>query len=65
MIRMMFGRVRSGDALPVREQTGLPFASTAKGEYRGKEVDVMVFRQGRIFRLQVTVDDRSKYESDG
>ena len=29
------------DALPVREQTGLPFASTAKGEYRGNEVDVM------------------------
>jgi amidohydrolase len=29
------------DALPVREQTGLPFASTAKGEYRGEEVDVM------------------------
>jgi amidohydrolase len=29
------------DALPVKEQTGLPFASTAKGEYRGAEVDVM------------------------
>ena len=29
------------DALPVKEQTGEPFASTAKGEYRGKEVDVM------------------------
>lgn len=29
------------DALPVKEQTGLPFASTAKGEYRGNEVDVM------------------------
>ena len=29
------------DALPVEEQTGLPFASEAKGEYRGKEVDVM------------------------
>jgi len=29
------------DALPVKEQTGLPFASTAKGEYRGQEVDVM------------------------
>ncbi|HWM29715.1 MAG TPA: amidohydrolase [Woeseiaceae bacterium] len=29
------------DALPVREQTGLPFASQAKGEYNGKEVDVM------------------------
>ena len=29
------------DALPVKEQTGLPFASQAKGEYRGKEVDVM------------------------
>lgn len=29
------------DALPVTEQTGLPFASTAKGEYNGKEVGVM------------------------
>lgn len=29
------------DALPVKEQTGLPFASQAKGEYRGEEVDVM------------------------
>lgn len=29
------------DALPVKERTGLPFASTAKGEYRGEEVDVM------------------------
>jgi amidohydrolase len=29
------------DALPVTEQTGLPFASTAKGEYRGREVGVM------------------------
>lgn len=29
------------DALPVKEQTGLAFASTAKGEYRGNEVDVM------------------------
>jgi amidohydrolase len=29
------------DALPVREQTGLPFASRAKGEYNGQEVDVM------------------------
>ena len=29
------------DALPVKEQTGLPFASEAKGEYRGQEVDVM------------------------
>jgi amidohydrolase len=29
------------DALPVREQTGLPFASEAKGEYNGREVDVM------------------------
>jgi amidohydrolase len=29
------------DGLPVREQTGLPFASTAKGEYNGQEVDVM------------------------
>ena len=29
------------DALPVTEQTGLPFASTAKGEYRGQEVGVM------------------------
>ncbi len=29
------------DGLPVREQTGLPFASIAKGEYNGQEVDVM------------------------
>ena len=29
------------DALPVTEQTGLPFASTAKGEYRGQAVGVM------------------------
>ena len=29
------------DALPVKEQTGLPFASQAKGDYRGEEVDVM------------------------
>ena len=29
------------DALPVTEQTGLPFASTAKGEYNGQEVGVM------------------------
>lgn len=29
------------DGLPVTEQTGLPFASTAKGEYRGQEVGVM------------------------
>jgi amidohydrolase len=29
------------DALPVTEQTGLPFASTATGEYRGQEVGVM------------------------
>lgn len=29
------------DALPVTEQTGLPFASTAMGEYRGQEVGVM------------------------
>jgi amidohydrolase len=29
------------DALPVREQTGLPFASRAKGEFNGQEVDVM------------------------
>ena len=29
------------DALPVTEQTGLPFASTAKGQYRGQEVGVM------------------------
>ena len=29
------------DALPVTEQTGLPFASRAKGEYNGREVDVM------------------------
>ena len=29
------------DGLPVKEQTGEPFASMAKGEYRGEEVDVM------------------------
>ncbi|HNP35973.1 MAG TPA: amidohydrolase [Woeseiaceae bacterium] len=29
------------DALPVAEQTGLPFASKAKGEYNGEEVSVM------------------------
>lgn len=29
------------DGLPVREQTGLPYASQAKGMYNGKEVDVM------------------------
>jgi amidohydrolase len=29
------------DALPVTEQTGLAFASTATGEYRGEEVGVM------------------------
>jgi amidohydrolase len=29
------------DGLPVREQTGLPFASKAKGEFNGQEVDVM------------------------
>jgi len=29
------------DALPVREQTGLPFASTARGEYNGEEVPIM------------------------
>jgi len=29
------------DALPVTEQTGLAFASTARGEYRGEEVGVM------------------------
>jgi len=29
------------DGLPVTEQTGLPFASTAKGEYNGQEVGVM------------------------
>ena len=29
------------DALPVAEQTGLPFASKAKAEYNGKEVSVM------------------------
>jgi len=29
------------DALPVREQTGLPFASTARGEYNGQEVPIM------------------------
>ena len=29
------------DALPVVEQTGLPYASTVKGEYEGTEVGVM------------------------
>jgi len=29
------------DALPVREQTGLPFASTARSEYNGQEVSIM------------------------
>jgi len=29
------------DGLPVTEQTGLPFASTAKAEYQGNEVGVM------------------------
>ncbi|MGN0859260.1 MAG: amidohydrolase [Stenotrophomonas sp.] len=29
------------DALPVAEQTGLPYASTATGEYRGEQVGVM------------------------
>jgi amidohydrolase len=29
------------DALPVEEATGLPFASTSKGVYQGKEVGVM------------------------
>jgi amidohydrolase len=29
------------DALPVKEPTGLPFASQAKGKYLGREVDVM------------------------
>lgn len=29
------------DALPVQEQTGLPFASQARGEYNGAEVPVM------------------------
>ncbi|MBM3820155.1 MAG: amidohydrolase [Acidimicrobiia bacterium] len=29
------------DALPVAEATGLPFASTARGEYEGRPVDVM------------------------
>jgi len=29
------------DALPVTEETGLPFASTARGEYNGREVGVM------------------------
>ncbi|MFM7195909.1 MAG: amidohydrolase, partial [Bacteroidota bacterium] len=29
------------DALPVRERNDLPFASKAKGEYNGAEVDVM------------------------
>lgn len=29
------------DGLPVEEKTGLPFASTAKGEFNGEEVSVM------------------------
>jgi amidohydrolase len=29
------------DALPVTEETGLPFASTVRGEYNGREVGVM------------------------
>jgi amidohydrolase len=29
------------DALPVTEETGLPFASTARGKYNGREVGVM------------------------
>jgi len=29
------------DGLPVTEQTGLPFASTARSEYNGQEVGVM------------------------
>ena len=29
------------DGLPVTEQTGLPFASTARGEYNGQDVGVM------------------------
>jgi len=29
------------DALPIKEETGLPFASQAKGNYFGKTVDVM------------------------
>jgi amidohydrolase len=29
------------DALPVKERADLPFASKAKGQYRGEEVDVM------------------------
>ncbi len=29
------------DALPVKERADLPFASKAKGEYKGQEVDVM------------------------
>jgi amidohydrolase len=29
------------DALPVTEETGLPFASTERGEYNGREVGVM------------------------
>jgi amidohydrolase len=29
------------DALPVTEETGLPFASTAKGEFNGRDVGVM------------------------
>jgi metal-dependent amidase/aminoacylase/carboxypeptidase family protein len=29
------------DALPVTEETGLPFASKARGQYNGREVGVM------------------------
>jgi serine protease Do len=31
----------------------------------GKEVEVVIYRFGELIRLKVTVDDRSKYESDG
>ena len=29
------------DALPVVERTGLPYASTVRGEYQGRDVGVM------------------------
>jgi len=38
---MSIGLRADMDALPVTEQTGLPFASTATAEYRGEKVGVM------------------------
>ena len=42
--RKAWPRCRPGadmDALPVKERVDVPFASKAKGQYTGKEVDVM------------------------